>query len=798
MRTLLAALLILVTITAFAQNPRQTIRGTIIDEDTQLPLVGATVVISGTDTLTGATTNNKGEFRISKVPAGRVNLKVTYIGYGDKTISNIEVSSAKEVVLTIGLSENSYKLNEVIIAAPQNRGNALNDLALVSARSVSAEQTSRYAVAMNDPARIASAFAGVATSTDGGNEIIIRGNSPKYVQWRLEGAQISNPNHFGDLNSVSGIVNSLNNTLLSTSDFYTGAFPAGFGNALAGVYDIRMRKGNNEKFEGIFGLGILGTDITLEGPFKKGYNGSYLVNYRNSTLGLVTDLGLVDMDVDLKFQDASFKLWLPTDRFGAFSIFGLQGKSSFLFGDVDPGVWIAPGEDFARTTTTKDYKKGAYLLNTGANHTINISPAGYLVTTFLYSEEGIKDRVYEKTGPQEPESLQRLNFNSDMVKRTYRANSVYNHKINAQHKIDAGIRFAVFNQDMEQSMPDDKQERMKLLDFNENIRSLSSFINWKYRLNEKFTIVSGIHNTNVLFNNNYTLEPRFAINYNLSNSGALSFGYGNHSTMESIHNYFARVQESDGSFTTPNLDLGLLRANHYILGYERYITENIRLKSEVYYQDLYNIPVENNESSSYSTLNEGLELKYVDLVNKGTGKNYGVELTLERFLSRGYYALFNVSLYESKYTALDGVERNTRFNGNYLVNVLGGKEFSGLGRKNNQILSLNTKAYFGGGRYIVPLLRDTRGNVAADVAGGRIYDYSKAYQSKLDELVNISISARYKWNKIKTTHELYLTIDNVTNNQARVNEFYDARKADGIGYERQVGLTPNLLYRIYF
>ncbi|MCB0644761.1 MAG: TonB-dependent receptor, partial [Phaeodactylibacter sp.] len=165
---------------------------------------------------------------------------------------------------------------------------------------------------------------------------------------------------------------------------------------------------------------------------------------------------------------------------------------------------------------------------------------------------------------------------------------------------------------------------------------------------------------------------------------------------------------------------------------------------------------------------------------------------------RGYYFMFNTSLYQSKYTALDGIERNTRFNVEYLVNALAGKEFAGLGKKKNRLFSINLKAHFGGGRYIVPLLRDENGDLAVDVEQGLIFEYSKAYESKLDDLVNVVLSVSHKWNLQRTTHELYLNIDNLTNSQARMREFYNVNEPGGVAYERQVGIIPNFLYRIYF
>jgi hypothetical protein len=303
---------------------------------------------------------------------------------------------------------------------------------------------------------------------------------------------------------------------------------------------------------------------------------------------------------------------------------------------------------------------------------------------------------------------------------------------------------------------------------------------------------------NVLYNNKSSLEPRIAMRFQLNNKSSVHAGYGKHSTMERIHNYFAKVELKDGSVIEPNRDLDLLKAHHLVVGYEKRFTENLMAKIEAYYQHLYDLPVENNDSSSYSTINEGIEYRYVDLVNKGTGKNYGIEFTLERFFSNSYYFLINTSLFDSKYKTLEGITRNTEYNGNYLVNALCGKEFTNLGKKDNQVLSLNARVFYGGGMRIIPLLREEQGNLAVESDKNRYWDYGKAYEKKLDDIYYITISASYKWNKPKATHELFFSIENLTNNRSKMSEFYDAGKPNSIGYKKQTPLFPNIMYRVYF
>ncbi|MEL6867358.1 MAG: TonB-dependent receptor, partial [Bacteroidota bacterium] len=752
---------------AIGQNLSQTIRGSVRDIDSELPLIGASVVVLGTEPLLGVATDVEGRFRFEGIPIGRLSLQISYLGYEPKTISNILVNSGKEVVLEIGLEESIVKMEEVVVTVNKNKGEALNDMAMISARSISPEQTNRYAGGFNDPSRIMSNFAGITNTQDGSNDIIVRGNSPKYMQWRLEGIQISNPNHFADQSGVSGAVSTLNNNLLATSDFYTGAFSPEYGDVLSGVYDVKLRNGNNEKTEAVFGFGLLGTDLTLEGPFKKGYGGSYLINYRYSTASIIGELGLIDgvSGAVPKFQDAAFKVVLPTAKAGTFSLFGLSGLSSFDMEDVKPDIWQTPGDNFMRSNTQEDYEKGSYLINVGLNHTYSLNTNSFIKTTLAYSHEGIEDdifegkqiKIYDANNQFLSDSVvsRQLNYTNRLKRTAYRAAITYNNKINAKNKIQLGTKYALFDLDIEQSqLRGDASARFTLLDLNEKVSTIRNFITWKHRLNKNITLVAGLHNMNVLLNNKHTFEPRLAFNWQVNPTQTIRLGYGQHSQMESIHNYFAKVEQDDGRITEPNKDLGLLKAHHFVLAYEKRFGQNLMAKIEAYYQHLYNLPVENMDTSYYATINEGLDFQYVDLVNKGTGQNYGLEITIEKFFANNYYYLINASLYESKYKSLEGITRNTQYNGNYLVNILAGKEFTKLGRKSNQTLGLNTKLFFGGGRRIIPLLRDEAGHLAVDPNNGLFWDYSRAYEEKLEDIYTIVFSASYKWDKPKATHEL--------------------------------------------
>ncbi|MEP0365676.1 MAG: TonB-dependent receptor [Cyclobacteriaceae bacterium] len=806
----LTGIALLFSISVICQNLTQTVRGSIKDVDSRAPLIGATVIVTGFDPVKGTITDVDGDFRLENIPIGRISLLISYIGYEAKTISSIVVTSGKEVVLDLELQESATKMEEIVITAGVANGEAMNEMAMVSSRSISSEIITRIAGSFNDPSRIVSNYAGVAATQDGSNDVIVRGNSPKYVQWRLEGVEITNPNHFGDQSSVGGSISSLNNNLLSTSDFYTGAFSPEYGDVLSGVYDVKLRAGNNEQTESVFGFGLLGTDLTMEGPFKKGYDGSYLVNYRFSTASMIQDLGLLPDEVNgvPKFQDAAFKATFPTKRAGYFSLFGLGGYSSVLFKDVTPALWNTPGDRAMADEVREDFDKKSFLVNVGLNHTFTINKNSFINSTIAYSMDGIEDQVfelqqqkiYDENGQYLRDSTvsNDLNFNGRLMKTTYRAATTYHHKFGPKSKIQVGSKFAMFGYDYEQSRFDETPaDRQTLVDFDENISTLRNFVSWKYRLTEDLTVVSGVHNMNVLYNSKSTLEPRVAVNWQMSDKSSIHAGYGKHSTMESVHNYFAKV-DVDGNLIEPNRNLGLLKANHYVLGFKQQVAKNVTATVELYYQDLYDLPVENNDTSYYATINEGLEFRYIDLVNKGTGKNYGVEVTVERPFLNNYYFMVNGSLYQSKYKALEGVERNTQYNGNYLANVIFGKEVLHLGRNNNQTLGFNAKIFFGGGRKIIPLLRDESGSLTVDADNNQYWDYSKAYEHSIEDVHSVIVSINYKWDKPKATHELFLNLDNLTNTKGKLGEYYDESEPNSVGYLRQFGFFPNLMYRVYF
>jgi hypothetical protein len=773
---------LLASIKAEAADLHQTIRGKITDTDSKTPVIGANVIVLDSDPLLGASTDAEGNFRIEKVPVGRVSLKVTCIGYEEKVIPNLLISSAKEFIVNIDVMESMVRMEELVITADgQNKNEVLNEMAVVSARQFSVEETKRYAGAFNDPARMVSAFAGNNTAAEGNNFIIVRGNSPKGVQWRLEGIEIPNPNHFSDEGSTGGPINALNSAMLSNSDFFSGAFPAEYGNAFSGVFDMRLRNGNNENREYSFSVGVLGTDVTLEGPFKKGSKASYLVNYRYSTLSILDELGLVDFGGVPKYQDLSFKFQFPTRNVGTFSLFGLGGKSHILEDTPDE-----ENEDLI-------LEKGNWKADMGVvglNHRYLFNNKTYLESNVSVSESGTGGVGEELDDNNEFYTSYDGFFRNYTTKLT----TSLHHKFDAKNKLQVGFiydrKFYDYYSDVYYK---EEAGLVREQDSDGNTGLYHGFASWKYRLTEDFTAITGVHFMGTEINDNIAVEPRIGLQWAFTPTQSLSMAFGVHSKMESLINYYAINTDDPGNAVMPNQELDFSKARHYVLGYNNILTENLLLKVEAYYQDLYNIPVEDDPNSSFSLINSVEGYTTRKLVNEGTGYNYGLELTLERYFADNYYFMFSSSLFESKYKALDQIERNSRFNVNYLGNVLVGKEFVlASGNNKNRVLSVNAKLSLAGGRWYTPI------DLEASSTAGYTKRYEElAFTERGDDIFTGNIAIAYRINNRRTSQELKLDIQNFTDNAAQLDQYYNSL-TDEIEYSTQLPMLPVLMYTIQF
>lgn len=766
----------------------QTIRGIVTDLESKVPLPGVNIALKTVDPVVYATTNENGEFHIRKVPVGRHDVEFSYTGYKKHSLSGLLIGSGKEMVLNIQLKESATMLDAVVITDKSNHRQALNEMATVSSRSFSVEETNRYPVSWFDPARMALNFAGVSADSDLSNDIVVRGNSPKGLLWRLEGVEIINPNHFGEEGSSGGGVSMISSNMLATSDFFTGAFPAEYGNALSGVFDLQFRKGNTERRENTVMVGILGTEVSTEGPFKKGSKASYLANYRYSTLSLLDKAGVnpvPDGSVPV-YQDIAFNLNFPS-KAGTFSLFGLGGISNQENeAERDFTQWDELSDKFDRQYS---YTSGS----AGIKHLKILNDKVYLKNIISASYSKVSDESDTLDN-----SYERSVYGRDMYKNiSFTYSGMVNYRVNNAHTLKGGLIATHMLYDL------------KSLTFKRNLGRLSNFLNaegetqnfraylqWKYEVSDKWQINSGLHASYFNLSNSSSIEPRLGIKYQHSDKQVWSFGAGLHSRIEPLALYYGVNEKPDGSAGVSNRNLETTKALHTVLGYEYRFNSNLGLKVETYYQHLYDVPIVNDPALNFSALNFSnaysiYSNNYGYMTNGGTGRNYGLEFTIERSLNNGLYYLVTTSLYDSKFKSLSGKHLNTVYNGNFVSNLVGGKEYK-VGKTDQNLLAFNLKVVWNGGRKYSPI------NLASSLAANE----QVIFEDRINEIstpnyFRFDISSSYKFNRPRATHSFYIDVQNVINRENLYGEFYnrDKRKIEELYHN---GLVPTINYKLEF
>ncbi|MEM0941083.1 MAG: TonB-dependent receptor [Bacteroidota bacterium] len=786
----------LTIVSAFSQT--QTVKGLILDAQAEYPLIGATIQLLGSDPILGDIADVNGEFVIEKVPVGRQNFAVTYVGYKSISLPNVLVTSGKEVVLRILLEESVEKLQEVVITADADKDLPINDMAKVSARTFSLEEVTRFSGGRNDVAKLATSFAGVSATDDARNDIVVRGNSPVGLLWRIEGIPVATTNHFSTIGTTGGPVSALNTNILRTSDFLTGAFPAEYGNANAAVFDVMFRSGNKDTYEFTGQIAAFsGAEFMAEGPVNRKNNSSFLVSYRYGIAGVAAP----GTSANPYYQDISFKIDLGKTKFGRFDLFGIGAKSSidFLGDEIDEDDLFAdPGED-----AFVESEIGLI----GLSNTIRFGKSTYLKTS-IGASTNANDFIQDDRILDENENLikkyRAVNVNNRETR--YTLTSTLNSKLNSRWTLRAGFINEMYDMDL---YTEDRDDRVNIpdanndsvpdyffvsRDFEERYNLVQTHAQAEYKFSNEFSTTFGIHSQYHEFTEDFIAEPRVAVSWQQSPVQRWSFAYGLHGQSIPPPILFYREEVAPEVSVQTNDELEFMKAHHFVLGMDRNLGPDWRLKAEAYYQNLFDIPVERTPSS-YSIINEGSEFEFDErgsLVNDGTGLNYGIEITLEKFFSKNYYLLATTSVFESNYKGSDGISRNTAFNSNYVLNVLFGKEWK-FGPSGQNAWTFDTKFTTSGGRPFTPIdLTATRNN-----AGREVLQEDIAFSERYGRYLRWDVKFGVRLNRRKVSHQFFVDFQNVTN---RENEFVRRYNevTDEINQIEQIGFFPDVLYRIQF
>lgn len=772
-------------LTAWTQ---QTFKGRVVDAQTKeaLPAVQVAWLTSDGQSQKTCLSDKDGYFRMNGVSIGRQSFRATAIGYQTLYLDNVMLIMGKETVLTIAMLEQIKNLKEVSVtySRKQDKGETNNQMSVVSARTFNVEDTKRYAGSQNDPARMASNFAGVASGNDSSNEIVVRGNSPIGLLWQIEGINTPNPNHFGSILSTGGPISMLNNNNLDKSDFFTGAYPAQYGNAFASVFDLKLREGNYEKREYLGQIGFNGLEFGAEGPFSKRSKASYIANYRYSTLQVFKKLGInfgTGGSVP-KYHDLNFKISAPsTNKQATWILWGLGGSSAIdLLGkDVDTTAANYYGD------LHKDIYADYLTLVGGTAYEAHINKQLYLKLSLAISKARNSVRMDSLTN-----NANYLLIKGDFSNVKYMANIFGIYKFNAQSILNFGFNTDWLSLDYQNKQYVYVPTAYQRVHVKVKGRTAltQAFAQLKYRFTNELSINAGMHAQHFELNKQLVVEPRLGLKYIIKPGHVFSIGYGMYHQHQILYNYF--VQDEQGNLN--NRDLKFIRSQHGVLGYEFTQIKHTRLKLEAYAQLLDKVPVSILEGS-YSVLNDGSQSQYervnkTHLINSGTGYNYGLELTAERFLHKGFYYLITLSIFDSRYKGYDGIERQTAFNAKYAGNILLGKEIKINDKGGNVVLDLKFTTV--GGKKLTPL--DLK---ASKQTGAAIFDTKQAYSLQQPAYFRTDIKIAYRKELKRSTMESGIYWQNLTNHKNVFQQGYNAdRQQITTQYQQGFLIVPYFKY----
>jgi len=760
----------------YSQSLSQTVRGKVYDNITQEPLPYSTIIVRNTVPLLGAMADADGNFIIENVSVGRVNIQVNMIGYESYIISELLVSTGKEVVLNIGMQQNITELTGVVVRA--SKDSPLNSMTSLSARQFTVEETQRYAGGMDDPARLVTSFAGAVSPSVGSSGISVRGNNPAGLLWRIEGVEVPNPNHYADLTIAGGgMLTAISSQMMGNSDFFTGAFPAEYGNASSGVFDIKLNTGNSSKRQYTLQAGLLGMDFATQGPFIKGGDATYIMNYRYSTMALVAPALPNDAGV-LRYQDLSFKANFPTKKHGTLSLWGIGALDGVDMLAIDSLSW--------ETDTDRDNSQTSLsMFASGFTHKISLNSSTFLSSTLSASGNGLSHNE------------QRLDFSLQPQPQSKAENQYYRITIQSgiskrfgnrlSNKTGFNYQYLSYNLDI-QKLQSQLPSQTQMVKQRGNSGLLQVFTQSKINVLQPLTINLGLNTQYFLLNNNFSVEPRVGTRYELNSRHSFSFAYGMHSRIEQLSVYFAEFGGAQS-----NKDLKFMKSAHYVFSYAAKLGNNMRLNIEPYYQKLKNVPV--SPLSYISTLNNDNALFFNEvLCSEGKGRNIGIDLTLERFLNNGFYYLASASLYDSKYSAADGIERNTRYNKNYVFNIVAGKEWM-VGKDKNKLLGVNARFNHLGGNRIEPV------NIPLSIHRKEVVygetDGSLAFSQKFADNPILSFTISYRKNKPDFSSVWSLQILNATKSREFSGNYYNF-KTSSLDRKYEGIMIPNISYKIEF
>jgi len=754
----------------------QTVKGIILDQESRQPIPEVNLKFTGQASAYSAFTDQNGNFRL-KIPSGRWDLLVSRLGYLSK-IQNVQVGTGKEVVLELTMEAKPFETAEVQISAGKKLW--LTPSSGSSVRTLQSQDAARFAGGYFDPLRMVANFAGVTSgNSDASNEIVVRGNSPRGLLWRLEGLEIPNPNHLSNgVGSNGGAYSMISTNVLADFDFYTGAFPAEYGNALSGIMDLRLRKGNTDKQEFGVQLSVVGAEAAAEGPLGKSTDNSYLFNFRYANFDILKKYGIIsiqDLSIIPSSTDWAIKMNFHGQKLGDLEFFSVGGKSQT---GNDPS---SNRNEILKGINNDEFLEEDGLAVFGLRHLKNFRDGKTYIRTIVGFTRATENW---HEGVMDTSFVHILNKQDWMVSPVLRTSVMVNRKVNANSSFRAGFEYHRTFADMFSIRRVSSTAFDTLVDQRAQNYYTQAYFQWKYKPADFFELTPALHSTYTSLNKELTFEPRLGLLFQLPDNQSLNVGAGLYSRQEPIPIYYFRVKVGKIRELINN-DLKTTKAFHLVAGYRKSFPNELKISLEGYYQHLYDVPVSVSASNTFSMVNISDGLPDNDLNNRGLSDNTGVELTVDKSFFRNYYLLATLSLYDSRYRASNDTWYSTYYNSNFVFNFLAGKEFK-AGKYKQNSLGFNLRNIARGGyRYTPP------DYILSSVKKGIVYNVQQTYGSHLPAFERMDAGVNYRINRKNSAFNFSLDIQNLLNrHNVYKRNFSYAKGAISQSDYKLIGLVP--------
>lgn len=762
----------------------QTVRGTIKESFSEKTIVGVKVkILNNGISIKETISNSEGQYNFENIELGTYDILFSHISYESFISPGVEVSISKEIVLDISMKFRSKILDAVELTPPKLRGEPINQMATTSSYSIQADDAKRIAGGLDDPIRVAGTLPGVTSSAGfSSNFISIRGNSPRSLKYQMDGIELPNPTHFSRIGSSGGTFTIFSLQLLDKSDFYTGAFSAEYGNALGGIFDANLRKGNPYKFEHTIKIGVLGIDVASEGPLSKKHKASYAFNYRYGYVGLPELFGYPTQPT---YQDLSFTINWPISPRTSLKAFAIGGTSIRNRPGVADSLQWYEGD----STENNGLKRNNLVLKS------SMGTAGLIFKHFLSENTVLKitgatsytDQVDNKEYIMDDYSIIDQKTNHYTSTPTSFAASI-KHQFSKSHFHTTGISFTnTFHRWAASKYDFTNLKMVDLVNGQGSSNQFKAYTASKLKLTKKLSLNIGLHALYYDINKELSIEPRANVSYKFNNKHEMSFSFGKHSQIENYATYF--YQPSINNY--PNNNLEFSKALHYILGYKGKVWVNHKLRVEVYYQNLYAVPA--SATGTFSTINISELQDLRTLTNNGTGENYGIDIGFERYTDNGLYYIINSSFYRSFYKSGDGIKRSSEYDNLYNIKFLIGKEYKLREKKGKyKAFAWNTNLATVGGQTYTPINFEL-----SELYQETVLDESLAYSKRDNPLVYLDFTFSYKINKKNRRSVWSLQIKNIFSNGNAIYREYDTVTKKEVVVPSS-GRFPILSYRLEF